>query len=211
VWVGEWVCVLCPEDLLSEDRKICEKEKQQRYPNGTLLQQRYPNGTLLKKNSRGTPTGTLLQQRYPPRGTLLKNLSSSKSAIISLMTENTPTHQIGFTRTNCAWIALNLLLNIFMCHLFLQISPRPQRYKLIISSPIEPQLLASHYTSSQNPLLHVLPFELTVPPSRCTYVDSLLTQHIPTYIPHVCVYHTHVHTHIGGGFSPGVNAREDRL
>ena len=50
--------------------------------------------------------------------------------------------------------------------------------------------------------LHLLPFELSVPPSRCTCVDSLLTQHIPTYIPHVCVYHTHVHTHIGGGF-PG--------
>ena len=47
-----------------------------------------------------------------------------------------------------------------------------------------------------------LPFELTVPPCRCTCVDSPLTQHIPTYIPHVCVYHTHVHTHIGGGF-PG--------
>jgi hypothetical protein len=41
------------------------------------------------------------------------------------MTENTLTHQIGFTRTNCAWIALNLLLNILMCYLVLQISPRP--------------------------------------------------------------------------------------
>ena len=43
----------------------------------------------------------------------------------SLMAESTLTHQIGFTRTNCAWIALNLLLNILMCYLVLQISPRP--------------------------------------------------------------------------------------
>jgi len=41
------------------------------------------------------------------------------------MTESTLTHQIGFTRTNCAWIALNLFLNILMCYLVLQISPRP--------------------------------------------------------------------------------------
>jgi len=27
--------------------------------------------------------------------------------------------------------------------------------------------------------------------------DSPFTQHIPTYIPHVCVFRTHVHTHIG--------------
>ena len=40
------------------------------------------------------------------------------------MTESTLTHQIGFTRTNCAWIALNLFLNILMCYLVLQINLR---------------------------------------------------------------------------------------
>ena len=62
-----------------------------------------------------------IPQRYPPRGTLLKNLSSP---------ENTLTHQIGFTRTNCAWIALNLLLNILMCYLVLQTSPRPNEISM---------------------------------------------------------------------------------
>jgi hypothetical protein len=55
--------------------------------------------------------------------------------------------------------------------------------------------------------LHFLPFELTVPPSRWTCVDSLLTQHISTYIPHTIL--TYIHT--SGVGSPGVNAREDRL
>ncbi len=40
------------------------------------------------------------------------------------MTKSTLTHQIGFTRTNCAWIALNLFLNILMCYLVLQINLR---------------------------------------------------------------------------------------
>ncbi len=55
----------------------------------------------------------------------MKNLSLSKSAITSLMAENTLTHQIGLTRINCAWIALNFLLNILMCHFVLQIRHRP--------------------------------------------------------------------------------------
>ena len=46
------------------------------------------------------------------------------------MAEITPTHQIGFTRTNCAWIALNLLLNILMWYLVLQTSPRPNEISM---------------------------------------------------------------------------------
>ena len=124
----------------------------------------------------------------------------------ALMPESTLTHQIGFTRTNCAWIALNLFLNILMCYLVLQLSPRPNETSMnpyygpnhIGDLPKDYCELAP--SSPQTPPF--LPFELTVPPCRCTCVDSPLTQHIPTYIPHVCVYHTHVHTHIGGGF-PG--------
>ena len=43
------------------------------------------------------------------------------------MAENNLTHQIGLTRTNCAWIALNLLLNILMCYFVLQTRPRPNQ------------------------------------------------------------------------------------
>jgi len=57
----------------------------------------------------------------------LKNLELSKSEIFSFMAENNLTHQTGLTRTNCAWIALNLLLNILMCYFVLQTRPRPNQ------------------------------------------------------------------------------------
>ena len=72
VWVGVWVCVLCPEDLLSEDQKISEKAEVP--PSGPCCNKGTLNtrGTWLEKKSRrGTPMGTLFLISLPIEPQLL--------------------------------------------------------------------------------------------------------------------------------------------
>ena len=71
---------------------------------------RAPESTLIHQKDR-----KICEARIPPS---------------ALMPESTLIQQIGFTRTNCAWIALNLLLNILMCYLVIQISPRPNETRM---------------------------------------------------------------------------------